>query len=1050
MNACETRWWHKEEDQVVCDLCPRTCRLHDGQRAFCFVRQNVGGQMTLTTYGKSTGFCIDPIEKKPLNHFLPGTPVLSFGTAGCNLGCKFCQNWDISKSREIERLSESASPESIAAAAIKSGCSSVAFTYNDPVIWAEYAIDTAIACHEVGLKTVAVTAGYIQPKAREDFYSVIDAANVDLKAFTELFYKHLCLSRLEPVLDTLRWLKHESDVWFEITNLVIPDENDSPEEIGRMCDWILDNVGDEVPVHFTAFHPDFRLLHRPHTPHETLSRAHEQATKAGLRFVYIGNVNDAHRSSTYCPSCRTLLIERDWYELGAYNMKGNRCGSCGAVIPGVFDKGRGDWGRKRRPIRIVDAPFHDRQFPERERPSTHDVAGSRTLTGCPTGPASSLVTLEFESAPQPRIQYSLAECDAIRDFVRSVVDHAVTRLPSPPLIDQELGASPAYGAFVTLERGSSLRACRGRWGGQKPLAEVLELAARDAAINDPRFPSIVPEELPFLQLDISLMFAPRRINARGAERTHEVEIGKHGLVIAHPDGRGLLLPQVATQAGWNAKTFLDHVCQKAMLPPLTWMQDAAELMTFEARVLHAPARSSELDMKQMPAEHIEQLADIVHRVLADAFGPDVAPDNEFGRPLECEAGVCLHTISGQYALVTETGRPLADIVASAARSLVRSAAVQARGVDPVDKIVFLWQPIPLSSADHPARHRLLTKSAIVVRGQNRWGFMIPPAQNSRDPIADAFAAAQLPIEQWIRGDGSVRVTAFHQHIHRVAPLSGARMKLDVRPAAKADQFYPSDPEAMRKTVDEFLATGKTNAKARCAAVMLPHAGWTYCGKVIGNTLARVDVPALVVVLCPNHTGRGARWSVSPADHWEIPGATVPIARQLRRRLLELAPEIQAEPEAHHSEHAVEVLIPFLHRLNPEIRLLPIVVGAHEYSQTDDAAAALATILRESDRPILLVISSDMNHFATEAENRRLDFMALDAMLTGDPQRLFDVVRRNQISMCGVVPAVTVLRALGAPASSLALELVDYSNSGIVTGDMRRVVGYAGMLIRLAG
>lgn len=347
------RFWHEIEDgRIFCDLCPRACVLKEGDRGFCFVRQNVGGQMTLTTYGRSTGFCIDPIEKKPLNHFLPGSSVLSFGTAGCNLGCQFCQNWSISKSREIEQLSEVATPEDIAQAALRLGCKSVAFTYNDPVIWAEYAIDTAKACHEVGVKAVAVTAGYITAAARPEFYSLMDAANVDLKAFTSQFYKRLCLAELEPVMDTLVWLKKESDVWFEITNLMIPEENDSDEEVKRMCDWVLSNVGDDVPIHFTAFHPDFRLNDRSATPEETLRRAREQALQAGIKFVYTGNVNDAKRQSTYCPNCQELLIERDWYEIGTYRMKGNRCGKCSHAIPGVFEEKKGSWGRKRLPVSI--------------------------------------------------------------------------------------------------------------------------------------------------------------------------------------------------------------------------------------------------------------------------------------------------------------------------------------------------------------------------------------------------------------------------------------------------------------------------------------------------------------------------------------------------------------------------------------------------------------------------------------------------------------------------------------------------------------------------
>lgn len=347
------RWWHAVEDEkIMCDLCPRACVMRDGDRGFCFVRKNEGNQMVLTTYGRSTGFCVDPVEKKPLNHFLPGSSILSFGTAGCNLGCQFCQNWSISKSREIEALSEKASPERIAEAAVKLGCKSVAFTYNDPVIWAEYAIDTAKACHERGVKAVAVTAGYITPQARPEFYSVMDAANVDLKGFTELFYKKLTLSHIEPVLDTLKWLKKESNVWFEITNLMIPEENDSPDEIARMCDWIVNNLGTDVPLHFTAFHPDFRVQNRPNTPEQTLVRARIQALKAGIQYVYTGNVMGKHAQSTYCHVCKQLVIEREWFNISKYMLKGNQCGNCGEVIPGVFDKFEGAFGRRRVAVRF--------------------------------------------------------------------------------------------------------------------------------------------------------------------------------------------------------------------------------------------------------------------------------------------------------------------------------------------------------------------------------------------------------------------------------------------------------------------------------------------------------------------------------------------------------------------------------------------------------------------------------------------------------------------------------------------------------------------------
>ncbi len=349
-----TKYWHKLEDsRVQCDICPRACKLREGQRGLCFVRACEGGQIVLTTYGRSSGFCIDPIEKKPLNHFLPGTPVLSFGTAGCNLACKFCQNWDISKSREIDTLADAASPEALANAALELGCRSVAFTYNDPVIFHEYAIDVAQACHEVGVYAVAVTAGYMCDEPRVEFYRYMDAANVDLKAFTQDFYKFITKSNLQPVLDTLVYLKHETDVWFEITTLLIPGENDSEQEIEEETQWIVENLGVDVPVHFTAFHPDWKMLDKPPTPPATLTRARNIALKTGIRYAYTGNVHDTKGGSTICHECGSVLVERDWYVLGAWNLtdEGN-CANCGARCAGVFDGPAGTWGSKRVPVRL--------------------------------------------------------------------------------------------------------------------------------------------------------------------------------------------------------------------------------------------------------------------------------------------------------------------------------------------------------------------------------------------------------------------------------------------------------------------------------------------------------------------------------------------------------------------------------------------------------------------------------------------------------------------------------------------------------------------------
>lgn len=342
-----------DDGRIECRVCPRLCKLHDGQRGLCFVRAAEAGGIVLTTYGRSSGFCVDPVEKKPLNHFLPGTPILSFGTAGCNLTCKFCQNWDISKARAFDRLQDQASPEAIAEAAEDLGCRSVAFTYNDPVIFLEYATDVADACRARGLKAVAVTAGYMEPAARADFFAHMDAANVDLKAFTESFYKQLCTAGLAPVLETLRYLKHETPVWLEITTLLIPGQNDSDDEVTALSEWIAENLGPDVPLHFSAFHPDYRMRDIPATPATTLSRARRIAQGAGLHHVYTGNVHDPEGGSTWCAGCGALLIERDWYELGRWHLTPEgACASCGTALPGVFEAAPGTWGRKRLPVRL--------------------------------------------------------------------------------------------------------------------------------------------------------------------------------------------------------------------------------------------------------------------------------------------------------------------------------------------------------------------------------------------------------------------------------------------------------------------------------------------------------------------------------------------------------------------------------------------------------------------------------------------------------------------------------------------------------------------------
>ena len=345
------------DGRLKCTLCPRDCHLKDGQRGLCFVRQRQGEAILLTSYGRSSGFVIDPIEKKPLSHFLPGSSVLSFGTVGCNLSCKFCQNWDMSKSQAMDILQSPAMPTDIAQAALAHGCASVAFTYNDPVIFYEYAVDTAKACRQAGIKTVVVSAGYIQAEARAGFFRYMDAVNLDLKGFSQSFYRDLCTGSLQPVLDTLSYLIHETEIWTEITTLLIPGENDSEEELQAMTAWVASELGTHIPLHFSAFHPDYKMMKHPATPHDTLLKAKAIAKSNGLNYSYIGNVHDPSNASTYCSGCGALLIGRDSYQISDWNLDQQAaCITCGLKLPGKFDTNPGSWGNKYQRIQINKAP----------------------------------------------------------------------------------------------------------------------------------------------------------------------------------------------------------------------------------------------------------------------------------------------------------------------------------------------------------------------------------------------------------------------------------------------------------------------------------------------------------------------------------------------------------------------------------------------------------------------------------------------------------------------------------------------------------------------
>ncbi len=1068
-------WWHDSEDgsKILCDLCPRACALSSGQRGFCFVRQNLDGRMVLTTYGRSTGFCIDPIEKKPLNHFFPGTSVLSFGTAGCNLGCKFCQNWSTSKSRQVESLSEAAQPEAIAVAAGEYGCRSVAFTYNDPIIWAEYAIDTARACRAQGVQTVAVTSGYILPPARARFYEEMDAANVDLKAFTEDFYQRLTAGHLEPVRDTLRWLVHETDVWVEITNLIIPQENDADDQLQRMCDWIVRELRPDVPVHFSAFHPDFRMTDRPPTPPETLHRAHRLARQAGLKYVYTGNIQDPANQSTYCPECRDLLIERSGYRIGRYTMNENRCGHCGAEIAGRFSSAPGTWGSRRQPVHI--AAFAARVPDAKLKYANANRGRLASADACPSSPAGTRpqITGEprmaskdaFSSGPVERSEKpSLTKEQETLVFQAAGgrVASAVVNRPGQSLarILGDVADQPVLGAFVSLKREGQLRSCCGFMGQAVPLNQALEHAAYRAAKEDPRFPPISPTELEHLDMEVWLLWGLRPIEAKGEDRVKEIKIGRHGLQIAMGNRRGLLLPGVAVEHKMNEVAFLEAVCRKAGLPLQAWKDDNVTLSTFDGYAIHGKLADATTFDKSAPAAvgpdstQVATLADFCRQNLI-AICQGAVPNLYL--PGGYDGGVHGLVVTVKLAGTQETincsrvnVRPemplqatLLDLLKTAA-SAIQARRISAEALRTVAVgLTVLWDPAMQGTLAEPSlggvqpRHR-----AVLAVDQGKWSLAFHAKDSPEKSLATAAENGRFTALDRV-AVYTLEVASTEKQV-TVSNVPQLQKGPDLRRPAVAGQFYPATAGEIRAALDDYL--NETVEKEPWAAAMVPHAGWIYSGRLAAQVLNRVAIPDRVIVFAPKHNRVGADWAVAPHRAWAVPSGEVSSDPELAARLAERVTLLELDAAAHVPEHAIEVQLPILSRLAPSARVVGIAIHGGDFDAIQKSADELAAVFSEMRKPPLLVISTDMNHYADEATTRRVDRVALDAFESLDPAKLFETVRTNRISMCGIVPAVLVMETLKRLGRLNRIQSVGYTTSAESSGDTSRVVGYAGALI----
>ena len=782
----------------------------------------------------------------------------------------------------------------------------MAFTYNDPVIWAEYAIDTARACHDQGIKTVAVTAGYITASARRAFFDVMDAANVDLKAFTEQFYQQLTLSHLQPVLDTLAWLRRETGVWLEITNLVIPQANDGSDEFRRMCDWILQELGDRVPLHFTAFHPDFRLRDRAATPRETLLRAYDIARQAGIRYVYVGNVDDGTRQSTYCPHCDQLVIERNWYQLGSFRLRGNCCGACGQPVDGHFDPRPGDWGPRRLPIRIAQFAPPIRNSNPVESPTKGDppMADPAHAPAVPT---------DDVARPQLSADQERTVLRAVSEIVQAAVRGQHVRLSDVTLA----GAAdlPVFGCFVSIKRQGHLRGCCGFLGRRTKLAEALQESAVTSATGDVRLPSVSVTELPYLQFEVWLLYGRQAMQAQGDARIGEVEIGRHGLQIQRDAARGLLLPGVATDHGLDAEGFLQQVCIKAGLPPTAWREADTQLATFEGAVICGGFDTSVLaaaddaaSRPYFPPHELQQLVAFCRdNVVAVARG---------AVPTYYAAGCADGSVHGINLQVLVAGRrqplQLARLslrqpvpVQASLQQMCETAGHQLRA-EGARRLAADEVQIRLGLLSDPAMHGTVAepdlagfdaaRRALLVSQGPRSSWVFDPERSADDLLRLAVEQAEISLPE------SAAVHSFAVQVSQ-APMSvtnvpRAQRGGTVRPPAVAGMFYPREPDQMSRMLDELIPDvpaprqpwrGPRTARRlgllgshrrRCAAAhRVPRDGDRDRAQAHAarSRLGRVAVPVVVLARPAGGFRSGAGRCTQPGDTGSATGCAGPSA-----------------------------------------------------------------------------------------------------------------------------------------------------------------------------
>ncbi len=1046
-----------EADGVRCLACGHRCLVGDGRRGVCKVRFNDAGRLKVP-FGYVAGLQCDPVEKKPFFHVYPGSNALTFGMMGCDLHCSYCQNWLTSQAlRDADAVTpvRRASAAQLVEHARREGARLVVSSYNEPLITAEWAVEVFRAAGNAGLACAFVSNGNATPEVLDYLRPWIVAYKVDLKSFDDRHYRTLGCP-LDSVTSTIRMV-HERGLWLEVVTLVIPGFNDSSDELRRMADFLA-SVSPDVPWHLTAFHKDYKMTGPEPTSAEALIRAAEIGTASGLRFVYAGNLPGqvGPWEDTRCPGCRATLIRRTGYLVRSYEVgPDGRCPHCRFQLPGV-------WPTRADEVRTGnDMNAYRSRLP---RPVDTNSPGSFALpvlqVSSPSPEGFPQMTNAPGAAAAPSAFAPLHLTDQQRDdllaAVTAMLRDATAGRPAvcPPL---PWADCPVGGAYVSLKRGGHLRCCCGMLSQSVSLRAALEHAAYHTAREDVRFPPLSPTELPHLDLEVWLLHPPRPVEARGEARAAAVTVGRHGVQVVRGPSQALFLPGVAVEYGWDARKTLDRVCLKAQLPPTAWRENDTALFTFEGASfttrLQVEGWTPTLEhLGLVSPQNLAPYLEFCHQELTAHLTGGIPSGYLWGANDGRVNGVILlvqRLNAGTLTFYQFSMRPGIPLQATLS-ALLQSAAQQLAG-EGIRREALASLEIALVFLHDPALHGTVAKPhlvgcspnrAVLVLERNKSALLYDPGRPLTDLVAEGARQAR------VRDPNSAAVfsLAALSSVTRASVWSVPRASMGPadRPPAVAGTFYEADAKALASTVDALLG-GTGSGTENWPAAMVPHAALKYSGRIAAGVLKRLLIPKTVIVIGPKHTALGVDWAVAPHRRWLLPGAAVESDVDLARALCDAIDGLELDAAAHQGEHGVEVELPLLARLAPWAKVVGIAVGEANLEGCRRFAAGLAGVLRGREEPPLLLISSDMNHYASDAENRRLDGLALSALETGDPEQLYNTVRENEISMCGLLPAVIVLETLCLLGRLSRTERTGYATSADVTGDTSRVVGYAGML-----